>query len=607
MKTWIIIVCLPIICIAQLQIKGEPELLQGEIVAKRDANGRHCAALQVVSSLDGFSYESYNGVVEVDDKPGMDMVYVSPDERVLQIYHTGFEPLKIILSEVGIVLKPRQVWRINISGEKTAEKLPVLIMTNPKDADIWIDGKKQPKKENYIVGIGEHDLTVRKEGFETWKEKIVVDAEHMVFRISLNKVRDALVEINSEPSGAVVWLDGVKLGETPLSRFYPPGRYNIKIEKEKYLELEETIEIRTPLTRQNYQLEKNAAWLTIKTSDAATVYLDNKRIRTLNRIELEPSVVAVRVEMSKAEPMTRQVTLKRGDHKVIEMIPQVPTGTIRVAVTPFDAEVELVGDAGERFTSKGSHVFGDIPVGKYKMTIKASGYARQQQVISLMKNEMITRSIKLEPDSDGEIVTDIGGKTVTDIDGNVYKTIKIGNQLWMAENLKVTHYRNGDPIPNVTDDDEWKDLSSGARCIYDNNTSNLSIYGRLYNWYAVNDSRGLAPEGWHIPTDEEWKELEMYLGTNEGSKLAGNPALWKDGDLKNNNAFRESGFSALPGGYRNSYDGNFYDMGYSATFWSASEDYNVGAWYRYLSYHDSDITRSGYYKLGGFSVRCLRE
>ena len=90
--------------------------------------------------------------------------------------------------------------------------------------------------------------------------------------------------------------------------------------------------------------------------------------------------------------------------------------------------------------------------------------------------------------------------TVTDVDGNVYPTVKIGNQIWMAENLKVTHFRNGDPIPNHTDDAEW-DTPNSAWCAYDNETSNVEIYGRLYNWFAVNDSRGLAPEGWHVPTD----------------------------------------------------------------------------------------------------------
>ena len=108
--------------------------------------------------------------------------------------------------------------------------------------------------------------------------------------------------------------------------------------------------------------------------------------------------------------------------------------------------------------------------------------------------------------------------TVTDYDGNVYQTVLIGDQCWMMENLKVTHYRNGDPIPHVTDGEIWSGLTSGAYCHYDNDEGNVSTYGRLYNWYAVEDSRNIAPDGWHVPTDTEWKQQEMYLGILEAKK-----------------------------------------------------------------------------------------
>ena len=152
--------------------------------------------------------------------------------------------------------------------------------------------------------------------------------------------------------------------------------------------------------------------------------------------------------------------------------------------------------------------------------------------------------------------------SVTDIDGNVYQTIIIGDQEWMAENLKVTHYRNGDPILHITDCDEWIDENSGAYCVYLNYPSYADTYGNLYNWHAVDEERGLAPEGWHVPTDDDWKELEMFLGmtqaqadstgyrgTNEGSKLAGRGELWYPNLLKNDPEFGSSGFTALPGGH----------------------------------------------------------
>jgi len=189
--------------------------------------------------------------------------------------------------------------------------------------------------------------------------------------------------------------------------------------------------------------------------------------------------------------------------------------------------------------------------------------------------------------------------TIKDFDGNVYQTIKIGNQVWMTENLKVTHYRDGTPINHVTGDSQWENLLTSAYCAYDNSESTADTYGYLYNWYAVNDIHKIAPKGWHVPTDAEWKELEMYLGmsqseaddyewrgTNEGSKLAGNSSLWASGDLKNNAAFGESGFVALPGGYRYD-DGSFDGLGYGALFWSSTQTYSNYAWYRWIIYHSN--------------------
>ena len=207
--------------------------------------------------------------------------------------------------------------------------------------------------------------------------------------------------------------------------------------------------------------------------------------------------------------------------------------------------------------------------------------------------------------------------TVTDIDGNVYQTVQIGDQLWMAENLKVTHYRNGDEILNVTDAAEWQNLTAGAYCNYGNDDSNADTYGSLYNWYAVNDSRNIAPAGWHVPSDDEWKTLEMYLGMSQSeADGTGRRGTDEGGKMKetgtthwyspNTGATNESGFSALPGGYRYYY-GYFGGMGYYAGFWSSTEYDSDYAWSWSLDYGNSDVYRYSLYKQGGFSVRCIRD
>lgn len=213
--------------------------------------------------------------------------------------------------------------------------------------------------------------------------------------------------------------------------------------------------------------------------------------------------------------------------------------------------------------------------------------------------------------------------SVTDIDGNVYQTVKIGNQLWMAENLKVTKYRNGDVIPNVTDDSDWRGLSSGAYVSYENEESNIAIYGLYYNWYAVNDNRSIAPEGWHVASDEDWKELEMHLGmsqldadgtgssgngfrgTDEGGKIKETgTTTWS---LPNTGATNESGFTALAGGYR-SHNRGFDDLGNYAKFWTSTPvTGGTTAWLRRLKTIYSDISRWINVKQYGFNVRCVKD
>jgi uncharacterized protein (TIGR02145 family) len=208
--------------------------------------------------------------------------------------------------------------------------------------------------------------------------------------------------------------------------------------------------------------------------------------------------------------------------------------------------------------------------------------------------------------------------TVTDIDGNVYQTVTIGTQVWMAENLKVTHYRNGVAIPNVTDSAAWVALTTGAYCEYNNNTSNVATYGRLYNWYAVSDSRNIAPVGWHVASDAEWKQLEITLGMSQAqADAAGWRGTTEGGKLKeagishwitpNTGATNESGFFALPGGDRDYGNGTYYYLGSHAYFWSSTESYSLGAWGRYLDYHSSGIYRLSNLKGYGFSVRCVRD
>jgi uncharacterized protein (TIGR02145 family) len=204
----------------------------------------------------------------------------------------------------------------------------------------------------------------------------------------------------------------------------------------------------------------------------------------------------------------------------------------------------------------------------------------------------------------------------------VTNEVNIGQQVWMSENLNVDKFRNGDPIPEVKTDEEWENAGNNeqpAWCYYTNDPANGDKYGKLYNWYAVRDPRGLAPEGWHIPRYEEWEVLVKYLGGDVAAGLKmKNPSGWTNAgelgtkiNIKSDQGTNETGFSGLPGGYR-FYTSGFQNIGKQGMWWSSSSYNKILARTRYLEYNygwrynyvfDDDVE----YKMNGCSVRCIKD
>jgi uncharacterized protein (TIGR02145 family) len=213
--------------------------------------------------------------------------------------------------------------------------------------------------------------------------------------------------------------------------------------------------------------------------------------------------------------------------------------------------------------------------------------------------------------------------SVRDIDGNLYTSTKIGNQEWMQQNLKVGKYRNGDAIPNGLDSLNWSNTSSGAFDIYNNEAVNDSIYGKLYNWYAVADPRGLCPVGWHVPTDHDWnlliKNLDADADTTcwscSNSTIAGgimksigtkqaSTGLWQEPNASAENSI---GFGAHPAGLRSPTNGLYENMGNYSIWWSSTNAAINNAWVLSLVYLDGTTSRGIGFNSNGLSVRCLRD
>ena len=223
---------------------------------------------------------------------------------------------------------------------------------------------------------------------------------------------------------------------------------------------------------------------------------------------------------------------------------------------------------------------------------------------------------------DGSCATVASTCAEVEMDGHTYAVVEIGDQCWFAENLRTTTYADGTMIPAGLTDGEWTTTTAGATAVYGEGSStcenfspdidacnealSLVEYGRLYNWYAVDDARGLCPAGWHVPTDGEWTNLKNYVTSQGFSETEGAALKSTSGWYDNGNGTDDFGFSALPGGYRNGPGGEFDFSGYFGRWWSSSPE-GSSAWFRTLNYYNSGIGRPFYNPRFGLSVRCIRD
>ena len=297
-------------------------------------------------------------------------------------------------------------------------------------------------------------------------------------------------------------------------------------------------------------------------------------------------------------------------------VPGAPTGVSATtgnaqATVTFTAPVSNGGSAitGYTVTSSPGNFIGSGSSSPITVTGLINGYANTFTVtaINAIGNSLAS--------SASNSVTPLG--PITDKDDNVYNIVTIGTQVWMAENLKTTKYNDGTAIPNITDYTTWAALTTGAYSDYSNNPANSAAYGRLYNWYAVDNNAGtkvasnggknVCPTGWHVPTDAEWTTLTTYLG---GESVAGDK-LKETGTIHwitpNTGATNETEFTALPGGARNNDGSCTNNIGYTGYWWSSTKYSTLGAWIWYIndnyanigSYYDDERT--------GYSVRCVMD
>ena len=503
-----------------------------------------------------------------------------------------------------------------IKAELKANFGSLSITTEPAGAVLKINGQIKGRTPYSISQLksGSYNFEISKDLYHTHKEDyIITDGSENSRDIRLNPAFGKLI-INTSPVAAEVFLDGQNKGTTPFELDeLPSGSYHLTVDCDLFQPVEKDIIIEDGKTLDlNLTLEARSGLITITGSPAgADITANGKSIGTipLSNYRISEGMVELTVSATNHHTHSEFVKVERDKSQSAQIELVHHTGKIIVITEPPEATVFL----DDKEMGKSPQILSGIPAGEHTVRVEHPDYATDIKEISLRPNERKEVVFELitykEQAQDAKIRNKkkiISNGMCIDIDGNKYRTVMIGNQVWTAENLKVTHYRNGDPITTGLSIIKWNHSYTGAYAVYGGKETNADTYGYLYNWYAVDDSRNIAPEGWHVPTDNEWQTLVDYLG---GKRVAGGK-LKEEGtthwNSPNTEATNEAGFAALPGGSRYS-NGNYYHMGSFGYFWSSTELNSRTAWYRLLDYNGSGVLRLYRNKQYGFSVRCVRD
>ena len=376
----------------QMRVIDTPRLLRNEFVGARhrDVNDRIAAAIKVVSDMEGFSYQSNNGIVEVERAPGVDMVYLQPDERVLEIYKSGYEPLKVILSDYSIRLQSRQVWELKVTGEK--KPVNVTILSDPPDAEKILDGKSLGTGETFIIIPGGHELRLRKQGYKDLVRNITVDEGQTLFKdLVLQEIDIVPVQIKSEPKGATVFIDAVKKGKTDLPLWLYPGDYQLKLSLSGYLDSDKKITVKEGSSNTfTEKLVKNAAYLQVTVKPVDAILILNDKEYTPGTIELIPGTYELSVVKSGYLSQQETLNLVLGEtiNRTYNLVKNV--GYLNLTTNPQDATLLI------NRQHYGTQRSIELSPGTYKIEVEKDGWYGETETVTIALGESISKTYNLK-------------------------------------------------------------------------------------------------------------------------------------------------------------------------------------------------------------------
>ena len=625
---------------------------------KKDVNGDVCAIIKVVTPETGFSWDVGSlGIVSAERKTGEYWLYVPWGVKAITIKHDKFGVLRNFV--LPIPVEKASVYEMvlitakirTIIEESVIENQWLTINTQPKGATVFLNDEMQSEMTPFFkkVKTGTYTYRIELARYHNTAGKIEVTADKKA-QVELQlKPAFGSINVNSTPeNGAAVVIDGNPSGKTTPCTLeeVKSGSHQIRLMKSMYKPVQQNVPVTDGKTTDvTIDLKPNFATVNISTKPTASIYVDGQQKATDTwKGRLDAGVHTFEARKDKHKNDTKTLDLASGDKQDFTLAPVPRKGNADIASQPMGTSITI---DGKNYGTTPNTVR-DLLMGNYTLKLEKSGYGTITKTITIKENQTITINETLPSGMEVTIASDPAGaelyiddsrvgttpftttlgfgkynikltngkKTVEDAikvtqdgktnwmfnvidkvllvdkrDGKTYKTVTIGNQVWMAENLNYNAGR-------------------GCWC-YDDNSRNCAQYGRLYNWKTA---KRACPDGWHLPSDDEWKNLEKYLGmsqsdaddsgwrgTDEGKRLKSTTG-WNF----NGNGTDVYGFLALPGGYRDS-NGAYYYIGYNGDWWSSTESSTYNAWYRELYYDKSGVYRDYYGKGWGFSVRCVRD
>jgi uncharacterized protein (TIGR02145 family) len=517
------------------------------------------------------------------------------------------------------------------------------IQTKPVEgAEILINGKPTGKKSPFKTDrlkTGQHTVTAQYPMYYDQEETVTIrDGETSPVVLNLRPAFGS-VKVSSQPeSDAEVLLDGNNTGETTPCELekITSGEHTITVKKQWYEPTKKIINVQDGKAHSlDVEMKATFGEVTVKTNPEADIFIDNSKAAEGSWSgRLVSGIHTFEAQKEKHHPDKQKIELKVGDNETIELKPQPKTGTLKIVTEPFDAAIYL---NGKKYGTT-PNTIEDLLIGNYTLQLKKASYGTVTKELELeegqtmnieeqlpagkeitlssrpagakvyvdgelqgktpqkltlsfgehqvkLVDQKITKNEKIEvlQEDKNSWNFELYGTFIDKRDDKTYKWVRIGDQVWMAENLAY---------------------DAGEGCwAYENDPGNVDKYGYLYNWETANE---VCPDGWQLPNDDEWDELENYVGNDGHSGSEGTALKSTSGWNDNGNGTDDYGFSGLPGGYRGS-NGDFDLIGSNGDWWSATEGYTFRAWHRGLHYDNENFIRNDDYKDYGFSVRCLRD